>query len=55
MTALDKIRPILETLVGFDTVSATDIAKARREIAARAISMANEGAFALPGATQAAA
>lgn len=40
---------------GSDTLSAADIGKARREIAARAINMASEGAFALPGATQAAA
>lgn len=44
-----------ELAQGSDMVSAADISKARREIAARAIRMANEGAFALPGATQAAA
>lgn len=38
-----------------DSISPVDISKARREIAARAIRMASEGAFALPGATQAAA
>lgn len=44
-----------ELAQGSDLIAAADISRARREVAARAIRMANEGAFALPGATQAAA